>query len=59
MKIKGIHQNQRRNNIIVSGVPQKENDDVYGVLELTGEAAKVSIKEDVSIAHRLPVNHPT
>ena len=57
--MKGIHQYQRRNTIIVSGVPQKENDDVYGVLELTGEAAKVSIKEDVSIAHRLPVNHPT
>jgi len=59
-RIEGVLQYQRKDNIIISGVPFKKDEDVYGVLRKIGEAANVPIsKEHVSIAHRLPVNHST
>ena len=60
MKIEYIKQYQRRNNVIMSGVPQKDNEDIYEILQKIGEASSFPIsKRDIDIAHRLPTRKAT
>lgn len=53
-EVNDLQQYSRRNNVIITGIPVTDNEDVYAVLAECEELVDVPVTQDIDVAHRLP-----
>lgn len=59
MEVEDIHQYQRRNNILITGVPQEDGENLYRKVAVIAQALEISLCDaDIYTLHRLPTLYP-
>ncbi|XKL69204.1 hypothetical protein PGB90_006973 [Kerria lacca] len=59
-RLNDLEQQSRKNNIIINGVPESKDENVYEIIEKIGTALEESLeKNDIAIAHRIPSRRGT